>query len=94
MYKCIEIQYQGILGHSTKKCIIVFYRDDCCIFALSNAIINALIDSLKSECVLEDQGRIDDYLGICIDQQVNHETNFVECMTLTQVGLIDNFSSQ
>jgi len=65
------------------------YLDDCCIFTHSNAVINALIDSLKSEFVLKDQGPIKDYLGICIDQQINPKTNFIECMTLTQVGLVD-----
>jgi len=72
------------------NCIIVLYMDDCCIFAPSDAVIDAHIKSLKSKFVLEDQGPIKDYLGICIDQQINPKTNFIKCMILTQVGLINH----
>jgi hypothetical protein len=47
-------------------CIIVIYTDDCLIFAKDDGIIDALIQTLSQTYLLEDQGRVNDYLGLRI----------------------------
>ena len=60
------------------NCIITLHTNGCCIFTINNAVIDALIASLKMDFLLEDQGLIFDYLGIHINQVVNPEINYVE----------------
>jgi len=47
-------------------CIMILYRDDCCIFGLSDQAISTLLASLSEEFVLQDEGTIETYLGINI----------------------------
>ncbi len=54
--------------------IIVLYMDDCCIFGLNNQAINALLASLSEEFVLQDEGTIENYLGINITKVHNPST--------------------
>jgi len=68
--------------------------DDCCIFAINNAMINDLIASLGEEFVLQDEGSIKNYLGIHMTQQT-HPDCMIETIILTQLGLItSNLNNQ
>jgi hypothetical protein len=64
---------------------MVVYTDDCLIFAPDDKIIDALIQNLSNTYLLEDQGNIQDYLGIHIKKDATLKT-----ITMTQTGLIDS----
>jgi len=70
------------------NCIIVLYTDDCCIFGLSNDVIDALLQDLQEEFILQDQGSIDNFLGIHIEWTLNESSGVVDHISLTQTGLI------
>lgn len=54
---CQYLHYNGTM---------VVYAADCLIFARNDNIINDLIRSLSDTYLLEDQGKVNDYLGIWI----------------------------
>jgi hypothetical protein len=66
-------------------CIMIVYTDDCLIFAREHSTIDTLIKSLASTYALEDQGTVNDYLGIRIVK--NQETKEI---VMTQPGLIES----
>jgi hypothetical protein len=66
-------------------CLMVVYTDDCLIFARDDNIINDLIQQLSQTYILEDQGRVQDYLGIRITKDTASKT-----ITMAQPGLIES----
>ena len=92
----------GLLGRSFRQsvtdpclfiredCVIVLYTDDCCIFAHSDAVIDALTADLQRDFLLKDEGDINDYLGVRVTRHVDTSTQQVTSIILTQTGLIDN----
>jgi len=54
-------------------CIMVIYTDDCLIFAKEDSTIDQLIGELYKTYLLEDQGNIQDYLGIRITSDPNNK---------------------
>jgi hypothetical protein len=64
-------------------CIIIVYTDDCIIFAKEDRVINALIACLSLTFQIEDQGSVQDYLGIRISKDPTTQT-----IQMTQPGLI------
>jgi hypothetical protein len=54
-----------------KNCIIIVYTDDCIIFAREDSTIDALIHNLSQTFLLEDQGSVQDYLGIRITRTLS-----------------------
>lgn len=71
--------------HLHSDCIIVLYTDDTLIFAKDDATINSIIMSLSKTFMLEDQGSVNDFLGIHICK--DHESHTIH---MTQPGLIDS----
>lgn len=69
-------------------CIMVVYTDDCLIFSKDNATIDNLIKNLSASFTLENQGTVNDYLGIRI--QTNPSTKQI---SMTQTGLIESIIS-
>ena len=67
------------------KVILVCYVDDCLIFALSKSSIDCLITDLKNNFVLTDEGDVDMYLGIRIEQLNDNEGK--ETLKLSQSHL-------
>jgi len=67
-------------------CMIVLYMDDCCIFAPNTAVIDQLINTLRSahQLKMSDPAPVEDFLGIHIEKQSDGTTH------LTQQGLIDS----
>jgi len=61
-----------------------------CIFGLNNDMIDTLLWDLQEEFVLQDQGLIDNFLGIHIESTLNESSGIVDHITLTQNGLIDS----
>jgi len=72
------------------NCIIILYTDNCFIFGINDEVINAFLNDLKEEFILQDQGAINDYLGLCIDRMLNESSGTFEQITLTQTGIIDS----
>ncbi len=66
--------------------------DDCCIIGLNNQAIDALLASLSEEFVLQDEGTIENYLGINITKVHNPSTRDID-ITFTQTGLINSMLS-
>jgi hypothetical protein len=66
-------------------CIMVVYTDDCLIFSPDNHIIDSLLKNLSTTYLLEDQGNVQDYLGIHICKDQMSKT-----ITMTQTGLIES----
>jgi len=66
-------------------CIMMVYTDDCLIFARDDSTIDTLIKSLNETYLLEDQGTVNDYLGLHI--QKSQPTNEI---VMTQPGLIES----
>jgi len=66
-------------------CIMVIYTDDCLIFAKEDSTINALLSALSQTYKLEDQGTVNDYLGICISKDFTSKT-----ISMIQTGLINS----
>jgi len=66
-------------------CIIIVYTDDCIIFAKEDRVINALIEHLSLTFQIEDQGSVQDYLGIRISKDPTTQT-----IQMTQPGLIES----
>jgi hypothetical protein len=62
--------------------LMVFYTDDFLIFATEDSTINALINDLSKMFILEDQGTMQNYLGICI--MTDNDTKTIN-MTQTRV---------
>ena len=91
----------GLLGRSFRQsvtdpclfvredCVIVLYTDDCCIFAHSDAVIDALTADLQRDFMLKDEGDINDYLGVRVTRHVDTSTQQITSIVLTQTGLID-----
>ena len=73
-------------------CIIAPYTDDSCIFGLNNQAIDALLASLSEEFVLQDEGTIENYLGINITKVHNPSTGDID-ITFTQTSLINSILS-
>ncbi len=69
-------------------CIMVVYTDDCLIFARDDTIINDLIKNLSETFILEDQGSVNDYLGIHINTDPLTNT-----ILMSQTGLIESIIS-
>jgi hypothetical protein len=69
----------------TADCILVVYTDDCLIFSPSDSIIDDLIKNLYDTYLLEDQGNVQDYLGIHITQNP-----MTKSISMTQAGLIES----
>jgi hypothetical protein len=68
-----------------QECILVVYTDDCIIFAKEDSTIDALIANLSKTYLLEDQGSVQDYLGIRISK--DPVTKYIH---MTQTGLIES----
>jgi len=66
-------------------CILVVYTDDCLIFSPSGSIIDTIIKNLSDTYLLEDQGNVQDYLGIWIVQDPTTKS-----ISMTQSGLIES----
>lgn len=66
-------------------CIIVLYTDDTLIFARDDNIIDSVITNLSKTFRLEDQGNVNDFLGIRITTEPTTKT-----ITMTQTGLIES----
>jgi hypothetical protein len=69
---------------SHQDCILIVYTDDCIIFAQEDDTINALIKSLAKTYLLEDQGSVQDYLGIRIVKDP-----VSKCIHMAQTRLIE-----
>jgi hypothetical protein len=67
------------------NCILVVYTDDCLIFSPSDSIIDDLIKNLSDTYLLEDQGDVQDYLGIHIFKDPSTKS-----ISMTQTGLIES----
>jgi hypothetical protein len=88
---------QGLLAEGFKQskidpclflrhdCLMVVYTDDCLIFSRDDKTIDALITSLSSIYKLEDQGTVNDYLGIRITKD-----NTTKTIQMVQPGLIES----
>jgi hypothetical protein len=64
---------------------MVIYTDDCLIFAKEDSTIDTLINNLSQTFLLEDQGNVQDYLGIRITSDPVSKT-----INMTQTGLIES----
>lgn len=69
-------------------CIIIFYTDDTLILAKDDTTINSVRASLSTTFTLEDQGSVNDFLGIQIRKDIASRT-----IDMTQPGLIDDIDS-
>ena len=67
---------------------MVIYTDDCLIFAQEDSTIDQLIASLSKTYMLEDQGDVQDYLGIRITSDPAAKN-----ITMLQTGLIESIIS-
>ncbi len=67
---------------------MVVYTEDCLIFAKEHNIINELISNLSKTFVLEDQGTVQDYLGIRIQTDAPTKT-----ISMMQTGLLESIIS-
>ncbi len=88
---------QGILAagfHQSKTdpclflrndCLIILYTHDTLIFAPDDQTINNVIKTLSDTSILEDQGDVNDFLGIRITKDPTSWT-----ISLTQTGLIES----
>lgn len=66
-------------------CMMIIYTDDCLIFAQEDSTIDTLINALSKSYLLEDQGNVQDYLGIRITTDPSSKT-----ITMLQTGLIES----
>jgi len=66
-------------------CILAVYTDDCLIFARQDSTIDELIASLSEIFLLQDQGNIQDYLGIRVTKD-----NATKTITMQQPSLIES----
>jgi hypothetical protein len=64
---------------------MIIYTDDTLIFAEDNSTMDSLIQALSTDYILEDQGNVNDFLGIHISKDANSKT-----ITMTQTGLIES----
>jgi len=67
------------------NCILIVYTDDCIIFAKDDMTIDTLIRNLSTSYQLEDQGNVQDYLGIRITKDPINKS-----ITMTQPGFIES----
>jgi hypothetical protein len=67
---------------------MVIYTDDCLIFAKEDSTIDSLLAELNKTYLLEDQGNVQDYLGIRITTDDTTKT-----ITMLQTGLIESIIS-
>lgn len=65
--------------------ILVVYTEDCIIFAKEDHTIDTLIKNVSQTFALEDQGSVQDYLGIRITKEATSKT-----ITVTQPDLIES----
>lgn len=65
-------------------CFMVLYMDDTLIFTLDDATIDTVIKMLSDTFQLEDQGSVNDFLGICAHDATS------KCIHMTQPGLIES----
>ncbi len=94
---CFQHLNQGILSEGfiqskidpclylRSDCIMVIYTDDCLIFGKDDTTINELVANLSKTFLLEDQGMVQDYLGIRIQKDTSAKT-----ISMTQTGLIES----
>jgi len=68
-----------------KDCILVVYTDDCIIFAQDDTTIDILLRNLSQTFLLEDQGSVQDYLGIRIIKDPLNKS-----ISMSQPGLIES----
>jgi hypothetical protein len=68
-----------------RDCILIVYTNDCIIFSKEDQIIDNLLHNLSQMFSLEDQGSVQDYLGIRIIKDPATKT-----ISMTQPGLIDS----
>lgn len=68
-----------------QDCILIIYTDDCIIFAKEDRTIDALIEHLSLTFLLEDQGSVQNYLGIRILKDP-----VTKSIHMTQPGLIES----
>jgi hypothetical protein len=77
-----------------KDCIFIVYVDDCLLFSPSDAILDALIDSLQSEFKLTYEGDVGAYLGIDIKRHPDGALELIQPglinKIITAAGLEDN----
>ncbi len=66
-------------------CMIAVYTDDCCLFAETDLILDELIADMKKDFILEDQGQIENFLGINVQRKRTAEGLTIN---MTQTGLI------
>jgi hypothetical protein len=66
-------------------CILAVYNDNCLIFARDDSTIDDLIKVLSDIFLLQDQGDIQDYLGIRVSKDATTKT-----IQMQQLGLIES----
>ena len=64
--------------------MVLFWVEDCIFYAKDNVSINAIISSLKDECLLEREEDMAGFLGLEVTRNEDKGT-----ITLVQTGLID-----
>jgi hypothetical protein len=69
---------------SCQDCVLIVYTNDCIIFAQHVSNIDDLLRSLAKTYLLEDQGSIQDYLGIRIVKDP-----MTKSIHMPQTGLIE-----
>ena len=69
--------------YTKQDIIFMFYVDDGIIIAQENTSIDNIINKLKESYQLTDEGKIQEYLGIYVEQQIDVTTK------LSQPHLID-----
>lgn len=70
-----------------KDCLIVVYMNDCLVFANTDETITNLCKCLLIEFLLKDEGNLENFLGININN--TKEADRSVTITMTQTGLID-----
>jgi hypothetical protein len=66
-------------------CILIVYTDDCIIFSKEDQVIDDLLCNLSQMFSIEDQGSVQDYLGIRMIKDPANKT-----ISVTQPGLIES----
>jgi hypothetical protein len=69
-----------------KDCILVVYVDDCLLFAGDSTVIDKLIRDLSTSILLQDEGDVNAFLGVQINEDpVTHTITFTLPSLLQQV---------
>jgi len=69
----------------SSDCILIVYTDNCLIFGPSTSHVQLVIQWLQQTFLMKDEGKVKDFLGICVACNPQHGT-----ITLTQPGLINS----